>query len=76
MIRLTYSLAEWLYENHAELLPLIMRGHAELMTEEMYGEYIEWCKTDEGKKYLKGGEKYEAYQKKRDTKQKGDEPYV
>jgi hypothetical protein len=24
----------------------------------MQKDYIEWCKTDEGKQYLKGGSKY------------------
>lgn len=39
-------------------MPLIMLGHVELFTEEMQKEYLEWCKTDEGKQYLKGGSKY------------------
>ena len=36
-----------------------MFGHTELFTEEMQKEYIEWCKTDEGKQYLEGGSKYD-----------------
>ena len=52
MVNLTKSLAHWLYENHAEKLPLIMMGHAELFTEEMKKEYEKWWWTDEGKKYL------------------------
>ena len=35
-----------------------MFGHTELFTEEMQKEYIEWCKTDEGKQFLEGGSKY------------------
>lgn len=35
-----------------------MFGHTELLTEEMYKEYLDWCQTDEGKKYLKGGSEY------------------
>lgn len=58
MIVLTQSLEQWLFENHREKLPLIMLGHLELFTDEMQSQYIEWCKTDEGKQYLKGGSKY------------------
>ena len=58
MVRLTQSLAHWLFENHPETLPLIMFGHVELLTDEMRQAYIEWCKTDDGKQYLKGGSKY------------------
>ena len=36
-----------------------MFGHLELFTKEMQKEYIEWCKTDEGKQYLKGGSEYD-----------------
>jgi hypothetical protein len=35
-----------------------MFGHTELLTDEMVKDYLEWCKTDEGKQYLKGGSKY------------------
>ena len=59
MIILTQSLEHWLFENHKEKLSLIMFGHTELLTEEMIREYIEWCKTDEGKQYLEGGSKYD-----------------
>lgn len=59
MIRLTQSLAEWLWRNHRELVPLVLFGHAELITEDMWEQYLEWCKTDEGKQYLKGGSKYD-----------------
>lgn len=59
MIILTQSLEYWLWENHRELLSLILFGHVELFTPEMRKEYIEWCKTDEGKQYLEGGSKYD-----------------
>ena len=59
MITLTQSFRHWLWENHRDIIGLIMFGHVELITEEMANEYIEWCKTDEGKQYLKGGSKYE-----------------
>ena len=58
MVKLTQSLKQWLFENHSDKLPLIMFGHTELLTEEMYKEYLDWCQTDEGKKYLKGGSEY------------------
>jgi hypothetical protein len=58
MVRLTQSLEHWLWENHRDIIGLIMLGHTELFTEDMQREYIEWCKTDEGRQYLKGGSKY------------------
>ncbi len=58
MVKLTQSLQHWLFENHPELLPLIMFGHVELFTPEMKQQYIEWCRTEEGRQYLKGGSKY------------------
>lgn len=58
MVKLTCSLKQWLFENHPKLLPLIGFGHIELFTNDMQRQYIEWCKTDEGKQYLKGGAKY------------------
>lgn len=58
MVKLTQSLEHWLWENHKDKVALIMLGHTELLTDEMWAEYIEWCKTDEGKQYLVGGSKY------------------
>lgn len=58
MVKLTQSLRHWLFENYPDKLHLIMFGHVELFTEEMNIEYLQWCKTDEGKKYLKGGSEY------------------
>ena len=37
MVKLTQSMQQWLLENHAEIIPLIMFGHVELLTEE------KWC---------------------------------
>ena len=59
MITMTQSLEHWLFENHKDKIALIMLGHVELFTEEMYENYIEWCKTNDGKQYLKGGNKYD-----------------
>lgn len=58
MIRLTQSLQRWLWVNHRELFALILFGHAELITEEMWQEYLDWCQTEDGRQYLKGGSKY------------------
>lgn len=58
MVKLTQSLQHWLWENHRDKLHLILLGHVELLTKDMQKEYIEWCQTDEGKRYLKGGDMY------------------
>ena len=58
MITLTQSLQHWLWKNHKDIIGLIMFGHLELFTEDMQKEYLEWCRTEEGKQYLKGGSKY------------------
>ena len=58
MVVLTKSFRQWLWENHRDIIGLVMFGHTELVTEDMYREYLEWCKTEEGKQYLKGGSNY------------------
>ena len=58
MVTLTQSLQHWLWNNHKDIIGLIMFGHLELFTEDMQKEYLEWCQTEEGKQYLKGGSKY------------------
>ena len=59
MVQLTQSLEYWLWSNgYREELALICLGHTELMTEEMWEEYLKWCQTEEGKSYLKGGKNY------------------
>ena len=58
MVKITQSLSHWLFVNHKDKIGLIMLGHTELLTNEMYNEYIEWCKTEEGRSYLKGGANY------------------
>ena len=58
MVKLTKSLRHWLFKNNADLIPLIMFGHVELFTEEMQKEYLKWCQTEDGKRYLKGGDLY------------------
>ena len=58
MVNLTQSLEQWLWDNHRDKIAPIMFGHVELFTPEMHQAYLEWCQTDEGKQYLKGGSKY------------------
>ena len=58
MVKLTQSLSVWLAQNHIEIYHLIIFGHLELFTQEMWDEYIAWCKTEEGSQYLIGGCKY------------------
>lgn len=58
MVKLTQSLSKWLFDNHKEKFPLILLGHIELFTDDMKKQYLDWCATEEGQKYLKGGSEY------------------
>ena len=58
MVTLTQSLQRWLFINHPEKLSLILFGHVEEFTEDMQRKYLEWCRTEEGRSYLKGGANY------------------
>ena len=58
MVTMTLSFKTWCLRYHLEIYSLLMFGHIELLTDDMLREYVEWCRTDEGKKYLKGGEEY------------------
>lgn len=58
MVRLTQSLTEWLFRNYPEKIITITFGHLEDFTPEMQQEYLAWVQTDEGKRYLKGGDLY------------------
>ena len=60
MIKLTCSLKHWLAINYPYDFILIAFGHVELFTPEMQAEYIKWCQTEEGKRYLVGGDLYHA----------------
>lgn len=45
MIKLTDSLKEFLWQSdHRDIIPLLMFGHVELFTDEIWKEYIEWVK--------------------------------
>ena len=63
MVKMTQSMEHWLFENYKDKFALIMLGHLELFTVQMQKEYMEWCKTDDGKQYLKGGSKYDENHK-------------
>lgn len=58
MVVMTQSFEYFLMKYYRELFVPIMFGHIELLTKEMQEKYNEWCLTDEGKQYLKGGSKY------------------
>lgn len=58
MVKLTQSLEHFLATKYPRLLVLVSFGHIELFTPEIQKEYLDWCKTNEGKQYLKGGSKY------------------
>ena len=58
MVYMTQSLSHWLTVNYPDILLLVMFGHLELITHDMYQEYLNWCITPEGKEYLEGGSKY------------------
>lgn len=58
MVRMTQSLEEYLTRYHRDIVFLIAFGHMELLTQEICKSYLDWCKTDEGRQYLKGGAKY------------------
>ena len=59
MIVFMKSFKTWLASIHPELVVPIMFGHVELMTDDLYREYRNWCKTEEVRRYLKGGDLYE-----------------
>lgn len=58
MIKITQSMSVFLWKFHRDKLSLVMFGHFEVITKEIFDEYMEWCQTEEGKQYLKGGSKY------------------
>ena len=37
---------------HKDILVPLSFGHIELMTDEIWEEYVNWCETDEAKPYL------------------------
>lgn len=54
MIEIAKSLQVWLCKNNKyQILSQLFFGHLEVFTPEMANEYLEWCKTDEAKPYIK-----------------------
>ena len=58
MIKLTRSLERFLFDNYKDILIPLSFGHQELLTEDIWNDYIDWCQTEEGKSYLLGGKNY------------------
>lgn len=58
MVTMTLSFKTWCFKYHREIYSLLMFGHVELLTDNMKKEYLNWCRTEEGRKYLEGGEEY------------------
>jgi len=58
MNKLTCSAAKFFFDHYPKEMSLFLFGHSEVITTDMYNEYIEWCKTEEGREYLKGGKHY------------------
>lgn len=55
--KFTESYHRWLWKYHKDIYGLVVLcGHTELVTD--FDKYLEWCKTDEAKPYLEGGELY------------------
>lgn len=59
MVKMTQSMEQWLWKYHRDLFTPLLFGHLELFTEELAREYRDWCLTDEGRQYLKGGKFYD-----------------
>ena len=52
MVKLTQSLKKYLENYHSDIIIPLTFGHTELLTQEIWGEYIDWCQTDEDRQYL------------------------
>ena len=64
MFKLTQSFKKYLENYHKDIIIPLTFGHTELLTQEIWVKYNEWCRTDEGRQYLKGGSKYNKKKKK------------
>ena len=52
MIEMTKSFEVFIARKHKDILVPLSFGHIELMTDEIWEEYVNWCETDEAKPYL------------------------
>lgn len=63
MVTLTCSLEAFLIKFHKDLVVPLTFGHTELLTDDIWQEYLAWCQTDEGKTYLEGGSNYQPIER-------------
>lgn len=42
MIKLTRNFREWLFANYPSIFISVTFGHTELITDEIYNQYLEW----------------------------------
>jgi hypothetical protein len=49
---MTKSFEIFISQYHKDILVPLSFGHIELMTDEIWEEYVNWCETDETKPYL------------------------
>ena len=53
MVNMTNSLSHWLFEHgYQKEMTLIMFGHTELLTKDMWDRYTQWCESVEGRRWL------------------------
>lgn len=52
MLKTTKSFEIFIFRYHKDILIPLSFGHIELMTDEIWDEYVCWCETDEAKPYL------------------------
>lgn len=62
MTEFTQSLEKWLTLYHSELITPLTFGHLEEFTPELKREYLAWCQTNGGRKYLEDGSEYNKKQ--------------
>lgn len=62
MVKMTQSFRAWCLKYHRDIYSPLMFGHTEELTEKLAREYVDWCRTDEGRQYLRGGSKYKGGQ--------------
>lgn len=49
MIKISHRLEVFLRKYYEDFWPLISLGFYELITDEMWNEYVDWCHSDEGR---------------------------
>jgi hypothetical protein len=52
MVSMTNSFSHWCFTYHKDIYVPLVFGHTELLTADLYCEYLDWIKTDEAKPYL------------------------